>query len=131
MTSTYHVESNVELDEWTVEAIRWAYEHLGMTSSTYTDNEVLSGVVHDLLHAMADELRNHFLDDLSFRLTDSPALRMDVKELNAANALESAWMFAGAPAREEFFRRVRAPRVALSRNWIVNVHAPVGPEVTL
>jgi hypothetical protein len=129
MGLTYRVDTAVDLDPWAVEGFRWAYEHLGMTSQVYSDTEMLGAVVHDILHAMADEVKLIFLDHLSFSLAGGPIEQLTAAQLEAADTLEAAWFKAGAAARLEFFRRMNAARLGLTSQWIINVHAPSQPEV--
>lgn len=128
-TSTYRVQTEIDLDDWGFEALKWAYERLGVAAAGHSPDTVLSAIAHDLLHASVSEIKDGFLDGLAFKLTGATHAPLTVHELYQADRLEEQWREASPAARTELLKRLGALEHRDGISWTVLVKSPTVWEV--
>lgn len=131
MTVTYRITTQVEMDEWAVEALKWAYQHLGMTAPLYSDDEFVSSVAHDLMHEAVADIKENFMEGLLFKVSPPPEKPLEPSQLAIADQLEELWIGGDTATRAEFLKRLGGWQTAGTKWWSLTLKAPLVRAVTI
>lgn len=114
----------VEIDDWEVEALKWAYHHLGLTTEREPDKAQLEAILLDMWTGLLAEQKQTVLDNLTYAVRAGVEQPLCEKQLYLAKRIEEAWLDATPLARREALIRLGAWQTNAGRFWTLSVMSP-------